>query len=332
MAEGIAELGTVFNRLLSDYGMLRNSLKEIENQSQNIRILSFNSSIEAARAGNAGKGFHIISQEIRKISENNKAVNDACNSVVDEIEKQMNDLIGIRTADVAFDTIDKIDRNLFERYCDVQAWATFGKIIEACKNPDAENCRRAQATLSHLVKIYEVYYDIILTDVSGKVITCGVRDNLAGTDFSDKDWFAEVMRTGAPFYTDMYFSKTIDNYVMTYSSPVLDSDYNIVGVISTRFNWKFVLDIIDRAKIAKTSSIRLVNNDGIVIGSAKRDEILKMNVRTSDAFTEIKNGTKYGFCFSRQTAMTKAITGFAKTSGYNAYPGKEWSVIIEENY
>ena len=66
MAEGIAELGIVFNKLLSDYGMLRNSLKEIENQSQNIRILSFNSSIEAARAGNAGKGFHIISQEIRK--------------------------------------------------------------------------------------------------------------------------------------------------------------------------------------------------------------------------------------------------------------------------
>lgn len=332
MAENISELGIVFNKLISHYGKLRNSLSEIEEQSQNIRILSFNSSIEAARAGNAGRGFHVISQEIRKISESNKSVNDACNSVVNEIEKQMYDLIGIRTADVAFDTIDKIDRNLFERYCDVQAWATFGRIIDACSNATEENCKKAYGILSHLVKIYEVYYDIILTDINGKIIMCGVNDSLIGNSVASQEWFTAVKKTSAPYYSDMYFSRSMNNHVMTYASPVFDADGMMVGVISTRFNWKFVLDIIDKAKIAKTSSIRLVNNDGVVIGSTNRDEILNADVRASKAFTELSNGTAYGFCFGRVVGKAKTVTGFAKTSGYNSYRGKDWSVIIEESY
>ena len=332
MAENVSELGIVFNKLISHYGKLRNSLSEIEEQSQNIRILSFNSSIEAARAGNAGRGFHVISQEIRKISEGNKAVNDACNSVVNEIEKQMYDLIGIRTADVAFDTIDKIDRNLFERYCDVQAWATFSRIIEACRNSSEENCKKANAILSHLVKIYEVYYDIILTDINGKIITCGVNEELVGNSVASQEWFTSVKKTGTAFYTDMYFSRSMNNHVMTYASPVFDTDGVMVGVISTRFNWKFVLDIIDKAKIAKTSSIRLVNSEGVVIGSTNREEILTSDVRGTNAFTELSNGTAYGFCFGRVVGKSKTVTGFAKTSGYNSYRGKEWSVIIEESY
>lgn len=332
MAENVSELGIVFNNLITDYSKLRNSLSEIEEQSQNIRILSFNSSIEAARAGNAGRGFHVISQEIRKISESNKAVNDACNSVVNEIEKQMYELIGIRTADVAFDIIDKVDRNLFERYCDVQAWATFSRIIEACRNSSEENCKKAHSILSHLVETYEVYYDIILSDVDGRIIACGVNESLIGNSVATQEWFTSVKKTSSPFYSDMYFSNSIKNHVMTYASPIFDADGVMVGVISTRFNWKFVLDIIDKAKIAKTSSVRLVNKEGLVIGSTNRDEILKYEVRSSNAFSELSNGVKYGFCFDRTAGKAKTVTGFAKTSGYNSYRGKEWSVIIEENY
>lgn len=102
---------------------------------------------------------------------------------------------------------------------------------------------------------------------------------------------------------------------MTYSSPVLDSDYNIVGVISTRFNWKFVLDIIDRAKIAKTSSIRLVNKDGIVIGSTKRDEILKMNVHSTDAFWKLKTAQSMVFVLEIILAEKKSLLVLQKLPG-----------------
>ena len=92
------KLSTVFDGLIQDYESLHSSLNEIYNESQNIRILSFNSSIEAARAGTVGKGFRVIANEIKNISEKNDTQNQTCQKVVDQIEIKMHKLIGIRTA------------------------------------------------------------------------------------------------------------------------------------------------------------------------------------------------------------------------------------------
>lgn len=180
------KLSTVFDELIQNYGSLRSSLNEIYNESQNIRILSFNSSIEAARAGVAGKGFRVISNEIKNISEKSDSQNHLCQEIVDQIETKMRKLIGIRTAEMAFDTIDKVDRNLFERYCDVQAWATFGKIIACLENPSEEKRISAEHTIENLVKIYEVYHDIILTDLNGTVLCVGINKNLRGKSMQGK--------------------------------------------------------------------------------------------------------------------------------------------------
>lgn len=48
------------------------AVKEIEKISEHTRLLSFNASIESARAGNYGKGFSVVSGEIRKLSEKSR--------------------------------------------------------------------------------------------------------------------------------------------------------------------------------------------------------------------------------------------------------------------
>lgn len=126
-------LSVVFDSLIADYNVLHRSLNDIYNESQNIRILSFNSSNEVLRVGVVGKGFRDTANEIKRISGKNDSENKLCQEVVNKIENEMFNLIGIRTAEIAFDIIGRIDRNLFERYCDVQVWAIFVKIIE-CLN------------------------------------------------------------------------------------------------------------------------------------------------------------------------------------------------------
>ncbi|MCK9170033.1 MAG: methyl-accepting chemotaxis protein [Treponema sp.] len=326
------ELNVVFNKLIVDYKTLRLSLADIYNQSQNIRVLSFNSAIEAARAGQAGSGFKIISEEIRNISEKNDAGSQASNAVVDSIEKKMYDLIGIRTADVAFDIIDKIDRNLFERYCDVQAWATFGKIIDACSMPSEETYEKAQNVLERMVRIYEVYHDAILTDMNGIVICAGVRKELRGADLSNREWFKTVCAEKKIIYSDMYYSSSRKTWAVAYTCPVIGADGSMIGVLSTRFNWQYILNIVDESKVSPTGEICVINSEGTVIASRNRSDILKRNLSDTEAFHQLSSDIPYGFCYTKNAGSSFSVFGFAHTCGYNSYPGKNWSVIIREEY
>jgi len=79
--EHMGELKTVSGHI----GDIAGDIGEISEQ---IRILSFNASIEAARAGNAGSGFRIIAGEIKRLS------SDTENRLA-EIRKMLNETRGI---------------------------------------------------------------------------------------------------------------------------------------------------------------------------------------------------------------------------------------------
>ncbi len=70
-------------------------VKGIQEISEQTNLLSFNASIEAARAGDAGKGFRIIANEVKKLSENTKAnsqiIADNIKSLNLEIEHVVNE-------------------------------------------------------------------------------------------------------------------------------------------------------------------------------------------------------------------------------------------------
>lgn len=324
-------LSVVFDSLIADYNVLHKSLNDIYNESQNIRILSFNSSIEAARAGEAGKGFRVIANEIKRISEKNDSENRLCQEVVNKIENEMFNLIGIRTAEMAFDIIDKIDRNLFERYCDVQAWATFGKIIECLYSPCDKTQKEAQDIIENLVRIYEVYHDVLLVNLEGIVVCAGVHKNLLGTSVAGKSWFSDVLSEKQATYSDMYFSPSMGDWTISYSSPVVSASGEILGVISTRFNWNFILEIMKSAQLSDTGRIYVVNSKGLVIASRVKEEIGKVDLKSTEAFKAVSGNRKIGY-YNEKTGSENRVWGYALTPGYNSYKGKSWSVVVTEIY
>ena len=58
----------LFKSLEEQSSQVKNMTHEIDDVAQQTNILAINASIEAARAGSAGKGFHIIAKEIRSLS------------------------------------------------------------------------------------------------------------------------------------------------------------------------------------------------------------------------------------------------------------------------
>lgn len=57
-----------FKSLISQAKKISSQIGDIQNISAQTNLLSFNASIEAARAGNAGKGFRVIANEVKKLS------------------------------------------------------------------------------------------------------------------------------------------------------------------------------------------------------------------------------------------------------------------------
>ncbi|MCW2277588.1 methyl-accepting chemotaxis protein [Heliophilum fasciatum] len=327
---GTMDVSLLLSELKQANSQMGQVVKTIDHITKQTNLLALNSSIEAARAGEAGRGFSVVASEIKKLADRSFSATKESNELLNNIKKKANDVIAVRTADVAYDTIDKIDRNLFERNCDVQAWATFDLIRQCAAEPSPNNVDEAGRLLKRIAEIYEIYYEIMLLDTQGRVIATGVHRNLMGENLSDRDWFRDALRNNDVTVTDLYYSRAVDGHTVAYSAPVRDASGSAIGVLSTRFNWKYIYDIIDSARIGTHSDLFIVNKEGTVIASRDREGILQQKLTNLQAVQRALNGEPYGYTIERDQFGKMQIFGYAHTRGYNSYKGKGWSAIVSE--
>ena len=304
-----------------------NELVEQINKTNNeTDMLAINAAIQAGIAGTDGESFAVIAGEIGSLAEKSVGFVEEVNKTTRDLQNAVSDTVAARLSDAARDAIEKVDRNLFERNCDVQAWATFALVKKVAQNGDYQG--KCSELLAKLHQIYEVYHDIFLLDLTGKIVAAGVRRELIGQNQSNHQWFQETI-SGKVSVTDVYYSKSVNALSMSFSAPITGQQGEIVGVLSTRFNWNFIYDIIDAVIVDSRSEVNLINQEGMMIGSSDREEVLKKSVRHLRAFKELNQG-KSGHLNEKDSESNKLYSiGFCRTKGYNNYPGKGWSVIIK---
>lgn len=69
--------------------------------------------------------------------------------------------------------------------------------------------------------------------------------NLLTKDFSEKEWFREVLKTGEPYFSHLFFSKYTDRLILTAAMPIKASDGTVRGVIDIDFRFDELVKLIN---------------------------------------------------------------------------------------
>jgi hypothetical protein len=280
-------------------------------------MLSLNSSIEASRAGVAGKGFAVIAGEINTFS---KASQDATNEgriYMKALSEDITSVVGVRTADVAYDLMDKVDRLVYERKCDNQGWADLEYLQEFLKDK-ISNKSTVEKYFGCLVDMMGMYRDIILTDEAGNVIYSVANSELVGkANLGHYHWFKKTLKQNGCHISDMLYLNEVEEHVITNSTVVKDENNRILGVVISFVDWRPFMEIIQSAKIGDNGEVYLLNADGDVIASKNENEILRRNLIESDnAAREVVNGNEYGYIIDKNDDEITAISGYALSKGF----------------
>ena len=199
---------------------------------------------------------------------------------------------------IAESIADKVDRNLFERYGDVQAFAINRAVLDRSAWYQPAQSNPIVTVMDQYVDTYDIYTLMLLVDTNGKLIAVNSKDRdgtpiesagLYGKDFSDTTWFkackngeytesmpftAERNRgaTGT-FIEDLHVDETVkaaykdsDALTLGFSAPVRDLDGKVIAYWSNRADFAVVEHIVQdtytQSKSLGFASMELTLMDG----------------------------------------------------------------------
>ncbi|MBK5265162.1 MAG: chemotaxis protein [Alphaproteobacteria bacterium] len=304
------------------------------------QILSMNARLEASRAGTLGQGFGFVAREMGAIADEVSSLSSqlqneiAANTARIETagRQMMLDFRGQRFADLARNVVEIIDRNLYERSCDVRWWATDSAVVDAVQTPSPEAQAHASARLATILKSYTVYLDLWIANRKGIIVASGRGDRYSkalGQDVSGSDWFRKGMRTtnGDDFAVcDISSNETLHNaQTATYSTAIRKNgevDGAPIGVLGIFFNWEpQARDIVQGVALTederKNTRVMLLNARHRVIAAS--DGFCKL-----DEHYPLKPAEDRGYY-----EQADRLVSYALTPGYETYQGLGWYGCIE---
>lgn len=188
------------------------------------------------------------------------------------------------------DIMDKIDRMLFERSSDVQAFS----ISESARSGDPT---RLIPFMNDMVAAFTPTYELMVaTDKHGKVIAVNTvgKDGraldsarLLGKDMSTAPWFVEAIQgkpsTGAAWVSDTAWNDELSavlgkKKVISFTAPIRrSSGGEILGVWTNRVSWEAVENILKNSKSSMEEEaqgaafLSLIGKDGGLLFSTERE-------------------------------------------------------------
>jgi hypothetical protein len=307
-----------------------------------IRLLAINALIEAARAGEAGKGFAVVANEVQRLAQVAGEIADAFESNVlrriglsrKMADSLVNELEGIRLSDLAQTLVQLIVRNLFERTADVRWWATDAALWQTLEAPTKENARFAAERLGVINRFYTVYLDLVLTDMTGRVIASANHDfqrKMLNATLADAAWHraAASCKSGDDYVVDEVRNSELHGgrTALVYATGVREGgklDGRLVGTLGVYFDWQNQGQaIVEKeanlpSQVANRTTVMLLDGANRIIACSNTALMFSHFVLQKQA------GQSRGSYYDNNGS----IVAYAKTLGYEDYDGLGWHGVV----
>lgn len=263
----------------------------------------------------------------------------------------MQRLLGGHLENTAAETIDKIDRNLFERYGDVQAFAA---------HPNAQG-EPAQFTevANFFARCYGIYDIMAVADANGKILAMNTIDfqgkpieasQVVGSDVSKEQWFVDCVNgkigDAQSYYSEPEFNAVVEKalgkktLVLPFAAPVRDASGKVVRVWVNFASWERIVSAIlsDSRKAIQAKGItqvatNVVDKDGLLLDDAEAERVLTFNLADNGlkAAQAVSRGES-GFTIEANTRTGRAqVNGYAQSKGAMGFAGYKWGVLIRQD-
>ena len=316
---------------------------DIQRITMKSKMLALNASIEAARAGEAGTGFAVVAEEVKVVSDNITRIVAELQEKLDPRILELNSLgsaliarlRGTRLADLALNMIEIIDRNLYERSCDVRWWATDSAVVNCATQPDAAVASHCAKRLGVILDAYTVYLDLWVIDLQGNVIVNGRPEKFpraVSQSVASTTWFKQALATqdGTEFaVADIVPASALDGrLVATYAAAIRvggETHGQPVGVLGIFFDWQAQSQTV-------VNGVRLSPEEKPLTRCLILDSNFKV-IAASDGVGILQEHYPLetdGQPMGNYADNHGSVVGFALTPGYETYKGLGWYGVVEQ--
>jgi len=304
-------------------------VRDIKGITLETRLLGLNAAIEAAHVGEAGRGFAIVAGRVREVSDRVEELATTLQQELGDLGQRLRQALhqarGERLSDLALNVIETMDRNLYERTCDVRWWATESAVVQALDNGGSVALDAARQRLGIILDTYTVYLDIWLIDAQGRVQAngrAGAYPQAEGRSVAGEPWFAEALAGRPEEYSvgDVQPVAALDGRpAAIYAAAVYDEQVDeATGVLAVFFDWA-------KQASAIVEGVRL---------SAGEDRVRCLIVDARQRVIASNRGPAEGeYMLLQEQARgyyehDGALVGYARTPGYETYPGLGWHAVL----